>query len=338
MNKNFLLAVGITILFLGVSVQPSIAIIQPEEKIEVEYFEITSEICGLPGKNHTIQLTTEEAENIEVLFESIRERLNETKSREKSEEIFKETIIELNKYDLLGDLNVKQAQRLVTIGYWNPRIIKLLEKIFSRPEENPDEIENMFCLLVGDTNHRASSQGPLARIGAKIYSAVQNLLNSTLIKLLDYPVYLYENGLIGPVLYELFRIILLPITLITIPIMILMVLFVFYYWWNDIIYASFPLNIGTLVGFGGNYSSEDGFVFLPAEGWIYTFGMNGYKNWSGEFYGRLPIPSPSFLCYPGASGFTGIKLSYRSIDTGEFRYFLIGSAYRFKIGSEPLED
>jgi len=33
MNKNLLLAFGITILFLGLSVQPSIATVQPEQRI-----------------------------------------------------------------------------------------------------------------------------------------------------------------------------------------------------------------------------------------------------------------------------------------------------------------
>jgi len=36
MNKNFILAIGITILFLGLVIQPSIATIQQEEKINVE--------------------------------------------------------------------------------------------------------------------------------------------------------------------------------------------------------------------------------------------------------------------------------------------------------------
>ena len=61
MHKN-LLAVGITILFLGLAIQPSVAIVQPE-KINKEYVEITIEICGLPRvKHNTIQLPKEQAE------------------------------------------------------------------------------------------------------------------------------------------------------------------------------------------------------------------------------------------------------------------------------------
>ena len=45
MYKNILTVVGITILFLGLAIQPSIAIVQPE------YFDVTTEYIGL-GRNY----------------------------------------------------------------------------------------------------------------------------------------------------------------------------------------------------------------------------------------------------------------------------------------------
>jgi len=84
------------------------------------------------------------------LFDSIRERLNATETREEAEEIFNEAVVELDKYGLLGWLSVKQAQRLVTGGYQDSRIMNLLERIITRYEGTFDNNSNFFCLFTGE--------------------------------------------------------------------------------------------------------------------------------------------------------------------------------------------
>ena len=111
--KTRLLVFAVIFLFLGITIAPSINA-NASNKALVEF---TTEVCGLNGGKQTVKLTQEEAEEVEILFDSIRERLNAAESIVEAEEIFKEAVVELDKYGLLGGLRVKQAQRLVTSRY-----------------------------------------------------------------------------------------------------------------------------------------------------------------------------------------------------------------------------
>ena len=157
--KKEILIVGIIFLFIGVSIAPSItannALIKNKMQIapEKETVSFTVEVCGLNGEKQTVELTKEEAEEVEQLLNSIRERLNNTETREETEEVFKEAVIELDKYGLLGDLSIKQAQKLVigNIGFNNYEKSKLKNNNIGL-----DENENMFCLIAGDTTETLS--------------------------------------------------------------------------------------------------------------------------------------------------------------------------------------
>ena len=143
-----LLVVGVIVLFLGLACAPSI---NANVSKESELVEITTEICGLDGGGkHTVQLTQEEAEEVDRLFENIGDKLNTTDSREGAEEIFNMAIVELDKYGLLGGLSVKQAQRLVTGGYQDSRFMKLIERLYDRNQADTDS--NFLCLIVGQTS------------------------------------------------------------------------------------------------------------------------------------------------------------------------------------------
>jgi len=142
-----LLVVGVIVLFLGLAVAPSI---NANIGRESELVEITTEICGLDGGKHTVRLTEKETEEVDRLFENIRLQLNESTSRGEAEEIFNDAVVELDKYGLLGGLSVKQAQRLVTDKYQNPRIVKLMNKFYNRNQRGGDE--NFDCLIVGKTS------------------------------------------------------------------------------------------------------------------------------------------------------------------------------------------
>jgi len=81
------------------------------------------------------------------LYKSIMEKLNKTKSRKEAEEVFKEAVVELDKYGLLGGLSVEQAQWLVTGGYQDSRVIRLLEKLYGKIQN--DKYSNSYCLIAG---------------------------------------------------------------------------------------------------------------------------------------------------------------------------------------------
>jgi len=137
-------AVGVIVLFLGLAIAPSI---NANVSKESELVEITTEVCGLNGGKRTVQLTKEEAEEIDILFENIRLQLNESTSREEVEEIFNDAVVELDKYGLLGGLSVKQAQKLVTGRNHNFRFMNFFKKLESR--NLPKSDANSFCLITG---------------------------------------------------------------------------------------------------------------------------------------------------------------------------------------------
>ena len=152
------LAVLTILLFIGLAFAPSI-----HANVSKEMVEFTTEVCGLDGGKHTVKLTREEAEEVDALFKSIRERLNETETREEAEEIFKEAVVGLDKYGLLGGLSIKQAQRLVTGGYQDSRIMRFLRKIYSR-DIGFFENRNWFCLINGKTRNTYFTRMFLPRV------------------------------------------------------------------------------------------------------------------------------------------------------------------------------
>jgi len=113
-----------------------------------ELVEFDVEFCGL-GKKHTVQLTQQEADEVELLFDDMQDRLSAVESDDEAMVIFKEAVIELDKYGLLGGLSVKEAQRLITFPYQNLRDNKFLQSVVNT--EKLDDNENSFCLILGET-------------------------------------------------------------------------------------------------------------------------------------------------------------------------------------------
>lgn len=148
MNKIYLrkvLAIAVIFLFIGLAVAPSIDANVSKENL----VEFTTEFCGLNGGKQTVRLTQQDAGEVELLFNSIREKLNATESREETEKIFKESVVELDKYGLLGELSVKQAQKFITGWHQNPRIAEFLEKT----NINSFIKGNFLCLISGNTDY-----------------------------------------------------------------------------------------------------------------------------------------------------------------------------------------
>ncbi len=145
MNKNFLV-VGITFLFLGLAIQPSIATVQPEN-INEEYVDITINICRLPyTKPHTLQIPKEQAEALEKYFNNINKKLEQVETRGEAKTILNDVVIELDRYGLLNGLSVKNVQRLVSKTYLNLIFSKLIEKYYIGEKKENDTF-NLFCLV-----------------------------------------------------------------------------------------------------------------------------------------------------------------------------------------------
>ena len=291
------LAVAVILLFIGVAFAPSINANISKASIDSELVEITTEICGLNDGKYTVQLTKEEAEEVEHLFDSIRERLNATETREETVEIFKEAVVELDKYGLLGDLSVKQAQRLVTGQEQNPEVVECLERWYSRNQGSLDYYGNILCLIEGFTDNTAF-QGPSARMRYLFYELLMEV-------------------------FHYYDIIVMVLSTWTILRMFI---------WNFN-----PLPFGYEIGLGREWEDPAGlFHRHPANGWIHTSGLMGKKEWDGSFYGQLllfPFFSPikQSLYFPGVLGFTGIHI------TDIYAHYYLGSALLVKLDSEPGE-
>ena len=132
------LVVGVIVLFVGIGIQPAVADTQLEEK-DKNYINITSEFTGLRRK-HTVKMTQHELEKLDYFFDSLYEKLNNSESDKETSQIINEAVIELDKYDLLCGLSIKQAQmRFLNYDKLNK------DDIINKMSDN----ENSNCLIVG---------------------------------------------------------------------------------------------------------------------------------------------------------------------------------------------
>ena len=128
-----------------------------------ELVEFDVEFCGL-GKKHTVKITQQEADEVELLFGEIHERLNEVETREEAEEIFKKAAMELNQYGLLPKgMSVEQAQKLVAGEYSKDKGLPIFEKV-SHENSIQENQDNFFCFVSG-TVYDGYATGQLGMIG-----------------------------------------------------------------------------------------------------------------------------------------------------------------------------
>ena len=153
MSKNPVLykslVVGVIVIFIGIGIQPAIATVEPNTSDnDFDYYDVNIEFCGL-GKNITVQLTKQQLDELYLLFDTIREQLNNTESIEETIKIYNEAIVELDNLGMLGGCDVRQVQELVTGEYQKQGFIKLLDRMIDK-NQLYDEI-NIFCLIAGWT-------------------------------------------------------------------------------------------------------------------------------------------------------------------------------------------
>jgi hypothetical protein len=320
--------VGVIVLFLGVAIAPSINANLSKASIDSELVEITTEICGLNGGKHTVSLSKEDAEEVDRLFNSIKERLDNVVTREDTVEIFNEAVVELDKYGLLGGLSVKQAQRLVTGGYQNRRVMKALEKLYSRNQELYDNNSNLLCLVAGRTTYTSCFGFVESVLWTILYSSVW-FVESLFDFLYNFIWILYDEFNIKACLLLLN---LLDDLLISFwGAMFMLELFI----WVNPVSSICPLPIGYLLGLGLIIRYPQGVPeLIPSEGFINSYGLNGNKQWSGKFWGQgTYIPSHLFPLWGGSpvgvAGFTGIKIILE-LENGNTSF--LGSALWLKLG------
>jgi hypothetical protein len=153
MEMKKILAVGIIFLFIGIAVAPTTNFTIVKASGDNDTVEVTTQACGIKGYgNTTVKLTREQYQNLESYLVEFRARLNQTSTKEEAVPIFKEAVVELDKYGLLPKgMSVEQAQKLVIGNRQNKNLMNLHRKINIKSLSRNNE--NFICLIVGLTSN-----------------------------------------------------------------------------------------------------------------------------------------------------------------------------------------
>ncbi len=314
----------IILLFIGVSVAPSIIQSVVKASINDDLVEVTTQACGIKGYgNTTVKLTREQYQNLEEYLVEFRDRLNQTSTMEEAVPIFKDAMVELDKYGLLPrGMSVERAQRLVIGQFQSPRINQLIQKTVFRNKIHDSNTSNYFCLVSSLTDGSTFSVGPIVQLSNNMFGDTDYNL---FIKLIYF---LYNHGF---QLLEKFGEMVFTglVFLLSLP------------WLIGVFFTSInPINIFYTITLGSylvlNFPSPIPWEeYVPATGWVDTFGLNGKKVFQNQsLWGHLPLQPISLFMYqmgysfPGIFGFTGIQ-----INNNETVYRL-GSALWVEISSE----
>jgi len=312
------LIVSVILLFIGVAIAPSINFTIVKASNDNDLVEVTTQVCGIKGYgNTTVKLTRQQYQNLEQYLVDFRARLNQTTTREEAVPIFKETVVELNKYGLLPKgMSVEKAQQLILGGYQNPRFSNLLDKIQYSYEEKAGDFENYFCLTAGHTTVTIT-RGPILTVMS--LSANRFFLN---LQNWFFTHYNFFTSLFFTLL-----------NFLLIPIFIFLGIANFLSNLCPFMFLS-TVGIGCFSPMGPDGTATP--VFYPAMGWLYTNGLNGLKNWSGNMWGNTlsdgdRIDLGIYEFYPGILGFSGIKINLPFFDS-----FYLGHAFEVKVSKDKL--
>jgi len=291
MKKNWVkkgFVVSVILLFIGVSIAPSINFTVVKASNDNDLVEVTTQACGINGfGNTTVKLTKQQYQNLEQYLVDFRARLNQTTTREEAVLIFKEAVVELNRYGLLPKgMSVEKVQKLVLRMYSNAKNTELFKKILGKNQEIGFN-DNFFCLVTGSTTNSFC-------FGA--FFPLRLLL-------------CYIAGEIGYVIFGDMGFY-LPWVILLLPL-----------YFRGVI---FPLYLFGELTFGryDSYWSD----YYPCTGTILAIGILGLSTWSNSFYGQIrtiqtnSFMPPFYTYYTGILGFTGL-----CIQTSESTNSFIGS-------------
>lgn len=167
------LAGGIILLFLGVTIAPTINFNTVKASTDDDLIEVTTQACGIQGyKDTTVNLTRAQYQDLEEYLVQFQARLNQTTTREEALPLFKEAVIELHKYGLLPKgMSLTQAQKLM-FGWSPQQIAKRFVKGISEKNQQTQKI-NFLCLVAGQTTCTTFDN-----IGALLVSFMPLLFNN----------------------------------------------------------------------------------------------------------------------------------------------------------------
>ncbi len=140
------LVVGVALLFISIAVAPFVNSCNIKASDDSDGIEVTSQARGIKGfEDTTVKLSINQYQDLEEYLVDFRARLNQTRTKEEAVSIFKNAIVELDKYGLLPKgMTMERAQRLITRENSLRNVAASLKKPLS-------ECINVFCLFTAVT-------------------------------------------------------------------------------------------------------------------------------------------------------------------------------------------
>ena len=170
------LTVAVVFLFICVAFSPTIN----SYEIEKEYVKLTTEICGVEGAQpQTIKLTRQESEEIDVLFDEIKIKLDNANSYEDTKDVLKWAIIELDKFNLLGGLSIDEAKKIVIPKFNTHQISPLRNREY---QSNT----NAMCLIAGEIYGSWILWGIIPSFIASLIFRFTSIIETPIGKILDF--------------------------------------------------------------------------------------------------------------------------------------------------------
>jgi hypothetical protein len=300
MKMQRILAVGVMLLFIVVAVAPSNNLTVVKASTDDDLVEVTTQTGGIKGyAETTVKLTREQYRNLEQYLVEFRARLNQTTTKEEAVPLFKEVVIKLDKYGLLPKgMSVEQALKLVTKSYQDETIINFKEKLLINSLSIFDNKSNVLCLIAGRTTETIFIPF-LARVSLLPMLATLAWASVTI-----------PSGRL-----------IIGMTLLGLSLIFGITFIISFLMGNSI-----PFSFLQWIRFG-EWISRPGYV-NPADGYLFTAGLNGVKTWNYSFHGAIGGDD-----YLGVMGFTGIKIFFPNSNFVVIPYtaFFLGSALLVKI-------
>jgi len=346
--------ITIVILFLLI-VTSLIPIANAIKKSETKNtIDIQIELCGVEKistmknsaqEKYTISLTVDQKPELENIINQIKTDIDNAETRQEVLQIFNNAVISLYDLGIIPEgYSVSEIQELVSgidnSGMKNDMIdifdnfIQILDGIDLLPEnmdknktqekvrkdidkyfkylENEGELrenndKSFFCLVAGESDNTVFL-GPINSAITSLYflsfirTCAQILTLSTIVTIINMIDWSIDRFIFN--IDYIFKVL-----------------------------TQNPFSIGSKIGYG--YEDQYEFRDHRASGWLSTIGLKGKKTIDRSFFGNLPFSQIYFMegyYYPGAIGFTGIKISNSRWE--RTKYYYMGSALMVNVGTD----
>lgn len=299
-----IVAVGIIILSISMTFISCIPIKTANASNDHHLITVTTNAYENTEDHTSTQLITQQQlQDIQQMFDELKNRLFSAESIEETQQVFNDTIVSLNKYNLLPiGITTEHAKQLVNQLNQNQELMPLLEKIPTKlqADATAGTIQNSCCFVAGSTSNTHFAK--LAkRIAHHLIPIMESNTGNVLVEKIATDVWFVFN-------------ILSKIT-------------------QPMLRQNGPHG-GVCIYFGNYHYYPYPNWLSPAQGWISTIGINGKQNISGFFWGQKMTSGWQqqddwYMNYTwkGCTGFTGLI-----IYVGSDSAYYLGSALQVQVG------